>query len=179
MTEADDLTRVKETPKPIAIYTPAEMARLLAHAPEDTLPFLAIGAFAGLRHAEILRLDWSEVDLAGGLIEVKATKAKTASRRLVPIAANLQQWLAPRHQELGRVVPVDQMSERLAGLAKRPGVDLTWKRNALRHSFISYRVMPSCCRCHSTAFSMARLSMACRSISATCAAWAARRPAQS
>ena len=140
LTEADDLTRVKETPKPIAIYTPAEMARLLAHAPEDTLPFLAIGAFAGLRHAEILRLDWSEVDLAGGLIEVKATKAKTASRRLVPISANLRQWLAPRHQELGRVVPVDQMSERLTGLAKRPGVDLAWKRNALRHSFISYRV---------------------------------------
>jgi integrase len=119
LTEADDLTRVKETPKPIAIYTPAEMARLLAHAPEDTLPFLAIGAFAGLRHAEILRLDWSEVDRAGGLIVVKATKAKTASRRLVP---------------------VDQMSERLTGLAKRPGVDLIWKRNALRHSFISYRV---------------------------------------
>ena len=55
-TEADDLTRCKETPKPISIYTPEEMAKLLKHADDDIIPFLAIGAFAGLRHAEILRL---------------------------------------------------------------------------------------------------------------------------
>lgn len=138
LTEADDLARVKETPRPIGIFTPAEMAKLLRHADEDVIPFLAIGAFAGLRSAEILRLDWSEVDLAGGLIEVKATKAKTASRRLVPISANLKQWLAPRHQEIGRVVTVDEMSPKLTKLVEN--VNLKWKHNALRHSFISYRV---------------------------------------
>jgi integrase len=140
MTEADDLARAKETPQPIAIYKPAEMAKLLQHADEDVIPFLAIGAFAGLRHAEILRLDWSEVDLPGGLIEVKATKAKTASRRLVPIPANLKKWLAPRHQETGKVVVVEQMSGKLNKLAAKESVGLKWKRNALRHSFISYRV---------------------------------------
>ena len=57
------------------------------------VPFLAIGACAGLRHAEILRFDWADVDLAGGHIEVKAAKAKTASRRLVPTTKNLRQWL--------------------------------------------------------------------------------------
>ena len=48
-------------------------------APADLVPFLAIGAFAGLRHAEMLRLDWAEVDLAGGHIKAKAAKAKTSN----------------------------------------------------------------------------------------------------
>ena len=139
-TEADDLTRCKETPMPISIYTPEEMAKLLKHADEDIIPFLAIGAFAGLRHAEVLRLDWSEIDLAGGLIEVKAAKAKTASRRLVPISANLKKWLAPRHEGFGKVVLVEQVSGKLYDLTKNEQVGMTWKRNALRHSYISYRV---------------------------------------
>jgi integrase len=140
LSEADELTRVKEAAKPISLYQPEEMAKLLRHAPEDMVPFLAIGAFAGLRHAEILRLDWGEIDLAGRLIEVKATKAKTASRRLVPMAENLYQWLASRQQESGRVMAVEQVSDKLRRLAGQKAVGLKWKRNALRHSFISYRV---------------------------------------
>ena len=139
-TEADDLPRVKETPLPIEIYTPAQMATLLHHAEADLRPFLAIGAFAGLRTAEILRLDWSEVDLAGGLIEVKATKAKTASRRLVPMSANLKQWLAPLHQGSGKVIVVQQLSYTVRKLTAKESVGFKWKHNALRHSFISYRV---------------------------------------
>ena len=139
-TEADDLPRVKETAQPIAIYSPVEMAKLLHHAEEDVRPFLAIGAFAGLRTAEILRLDWSEVDLAGGLIEVKATKAKTASRRLVPISPNLKQWLAPLHQGTGKVIVIQELSYRLRKLTAKESVGFKWKHNALRHSYISYRV---------------------------------------
>ena len=140
LTEADDLHHVKETPRPIGIFTPAELTKLLARAHDDLLPFLALGAFAGLRHAELLRLDWSEVDLAGGFIEVKSTKAKTASRRLVPLSANLKLWLAPRHQPAGKLVPFKDVSHQLSALAAAEGVGLHWKRNGLRHSFISYRV---------------------------------------
>jgi hypothetical protein len=46
----------------------------------------------------------------------------------------------PRHREYGKVVPVEQMSGKLRKLARKKGVDLKWKHNALRHSFISYRV---------------------------------------
>ena len=116
------------------------MATLLHHAEADLRPFLAIGAFAGLRTAEILRLDWSEVDLAGGLIEVKATKAKTASRRLVPMSSNLKQWLAPLHQGSGKVIVVQQLSYTVRKLTAKESVGFKWKHNALRHSFISYRV---------------------------------------
>ena len=46
---------------------------------KDALPALAIGAFAGIRTAEVCRLDWSEVNLEKGLIEIKKGKAKTRS----------------------------------------------------------------------------------------------------
>jgi integrase len=121
------------------------------------VPFLAIGAFAGLRSAEIERLDWSEVHLAERFIEVKAAKAKTASRRIVPMSENLAKWLAPRAEKEGRVVPFDNVNKQIgwlvedttAGLkaaAKKEKKDpekvkaAVWKKNALRHSFISYRV---------------------------------------
>jgi integrase len=61
----------------------------------DVLPMLALGAFAGLRDAEIKRLDWAEVDRARKHIEITAVKAKSAKRRIVPIQANLAAWLRP------------------------------------------------------------------------------------
>ena len=142
LTEASDLQKAKEPPKPIGIFKPEQMAVLLKHAPADVVPFLAIGAFAGLRHAEILRLDWAEVDLAGGHIEVKAAKAKTASRRLVPIPENLRQWLSPLHDGTGKVVWQSdaKLSQQLAALAKSKPVKVKWQHNGLRHSYISYRV---------------------------------------
>ena len=130
---------------------------VFTHSRPELVPFLAIGAFAGLRSAEIERLDWSEVHLADRFIEVKTAKAKTASRRIVPITENLAKWLAPRAEKEGRVVPFDNMGKQLgwlvddvnAGLkkaAEEAGKDpeklkaAVWKKNALRHSFISYRV---------------------------------------
>jgi hypothetical protein len=38
-------------------------------------------------------LDWSEVNLMERHIEIKASKAKTAARRLTPITDNLAAWL--------------------------------------------------------------------------------------
>ena len=38
------------------------------------------------------------------------------------------------------MVAVEQMSGKLNDLAAKESVGLKWKRNALRHSFISYRV---------------------------------------
>ena len=115
-------------------------AKLLAAAPADFVPLLAIGAFAGVRVAEILRLDWGNVDLAGGFITVAADKAKTARRRLVPLSDNLRQWLAPYAQPEGKLWNLSDcmFSERSAATAAKARVD--WKANGLRHSFISYRV---------------------------------------
>src|ERR1035441_3491487 len=93
------------------------MAAVLESAEPALVPFLAIGAFAGLRHAEIQRLDWSEVRLDENLIEIKASKAKTASRRLVPIVPNLKQWLAKYRQPEGKVCEYVNVPKQLMWLS--------------------------------------------------------------
>jgi integrase len=91
-----------------------------------------------LRDAEIKRLDWSEVDLARGHIEVTAAKAKSARRRIVQIQPNLAAWLRPYSGIRGPAVPMGARSKlewarTKAGLAQ-------WPKNGLRHSFASYRL---------------------------------------
>lgn len=125
----------------IATFTPGEVARLLASAPDDIRATLAIGAFAGLRTEEIHRLEWQDVRLTERVIIVAAAKAKTASRRVVPILDNLAAWLAPLWRTEGDVDPSPTskaMTHRWRRIGERVGVP--WRHNALRHSFISYRL---------------------------------------
>jgi integrase len=126
---------------PPEIFTVDELRALLEAAMRispDVLPMLAIGGFAGLREAEIQRLDWNEIDFARGHIEVKAAKAKSARRRIIPIQPNLAAWLQPYSGMTGSVVPVGAR-RKLARV--RTAAKLTfWPNNGLRHSFASYRL---------------------------------------
>src|SRR5262249_32484795 len=97
------------------------------------------GAFAGLRRAEIERLTWSEVDFESGVIEVKASKAKTASRRLVKIQPNLREWLAAYRTCTGRVSPVN-LQRNTKSDRERAKLRSEWPQNALRHGFGSYHL---------------------------------------
>jgi integrase len=120
------------------ILTVDETSRLLENAPERLVPYIAIGAFAGLRRAELERLDWKEVDLHSRLIEVTASKAKSARRRFVKIKPNLLSWLKPYAQTRGAVTPSDYR-EQLDKAREDAGIQ-TWPNNALRHSFASYYI---------------------------------------
>ncbi|MCW5559432.1 MAG: site-specific integrase [Verrucomicrobiae bacterium] len=80
------------------IFTPDDMAKLLASAEESDQVLLAFGAFAGLRTAELHRLDWKDVPLSERAVVVGADKAKTASRRVIPISDNLVEWIIPSAQ---------------------------------------------------------------------------------
>ncbi len=124
----------------IAIYTAEETAALLAAASKDFLPVVAIGAFAGVRTAEIQRLTWQDIDLAGGFIHVGAAKAKTRSRRLVPILPNLAAWLAPYAKRRGSIWRGTARTFDLARAATVEKAGFAWRTNALRHSFCSYRL---------------------------------------
>src|SRR4029453_6280432 len=126
---------------PPDIFTVDELQALLEagnRVARDVVPMLAIGAFAGLREAEIQRLDWTEVDLARGHIEIKAAKAKSARRRIVPMQPNLSAWLRPYNGMPGLVV-----SEYARGKLARVRKDASltrWPKNGLRQPFASYRV---------------------------------------
>ena len=121
-----------------AIFTPAEMQKILAEGPDNLLPHMVIGALSGIRAAEIERLEWSEILWDRGYIEIKAAKAKTKARRLVPILPNLRAWLEPMKKEQGRVCFLRNLHLRLTYFGEKSGVG--WKQNALRHSFASYRL---------------------------------------
>jgi integrase len=95
--------KVKTAGGEVGILTPTQMTALLQAADEPLVPALAIGAFAGLRRAEIERLDWAEIDLDSNLIEVTAAKSKSARRRLVEISPNLREWLLPHRKLAGKV----------------------------------------------------------------------------
>jgi len=130
----------------IEIYAPGEIARLIAAAPDSFKPVLALQAFAGLRSAEVMRLDWQNVKLGRGHIEITAANAKTASRRIVPILPNLAAWLKDAAKKSGKIFPhtrayFHEMQRDISAKTKTEKLDaVAWKHNALRHSFISYRV---------------------------------------
>jgi integrase len=133
--------RPKLIDRPPEIFTVDELTALLQAAEgsePSVLPMLAIGAFAGLRDAEIKRLDWNEVDVARGHIEVKAAKAKSARRRIVPIQSNLAAWLRPYSGLTGQVVS-EGARGKLERIRKAAGLT-HWPKNGLRHSYSSYRL---------------------------------------
>ena len=130
--------KAKEIESAVGILTVEQTARLLEGAPTGLVPFFAIGAFAGLRRAELERLDWCEVDLQSGLIEVTAKKAKSARRRLVRIQENLALWLTPYAEPRGPVVPLNY--DNLLDDARAAAGIKKWPQNALRHSFASYHL---------------------------------------
>lgn len=131
--------KVKVIPGQVGILEPAQIAALLDAADESVIPSLAIGAFAGLRRAEIERLDWSEIDLDSNLIEVTAAKSKSARRRLVEISPNLREWLLPHRKLAGKVDPPGAR-ERAEEARERAEIH-DWPSNALRHSYASYHLV--------------------------------------
>jgi len=146
----------KEQHGDIEIYTSSELRLLLEAADPEYATCIALQAFAGVRSEELQRLTWEDLEKRDGYIEVAASKAKTASRRITPISKNLAAWLAnaPRSGKL--VWPHRQQSfyeQQEATVAAAQLVEnkrnektpkevktIKWKHNALRHSFISYRV---------------------------------------
>ena len=119
------------------VLNPEQFARLLENASPETLPYWAIGGFAGLRSAELGRLEWSDIDFERGLVEVTRGKSKTAARRHITIRPALAAWLTPyRGLVTGKVCPPN-LRKLLKADRVRAGI-IDWPPNALRHSFASY-----------------------------------------
>jgi len=136
-TEADLVDKVKERGGEIGILSPKELAELLSKANDEAALFMSLGAFSGIRTAELLRLEWSDINFERGHIIVGKHKFKTATRRLVPISANLMQWLSVYRKETGRIFAGNHTPDRVIAFAKQ---HVEWKSNCLRYSYASYRL---------------------------------------
>lgn len=127
-----------QTPQPAGIHTPNQVRTVLEFARGYNLCIcraLAVRYFAGLRSAEVNRLE--EYEIKESFIEVPAAKAKTRRRRPVSIQPNLRAWL-----DLGGSLPLHDISNTwrwfTAKLEKAHGVP--WPHNVTRHSFCSYHL---------------------------------------
>jgi integrase len=137
-TAADALGTYKIKQRDVEIYKPAEIRRLLNAAESDFLPYLALIAFGGVRREELHKgLSWDAINFDRGTITVPASIAKTARKRKIVMSENLMEWLAPYRLKSGPIFDIDPR-KRIAKVVKAAKVN--WKRNALRHSFGSYRM---------------------------------------
>jgi integrase len=139
----------------IKILTPEQVTRLITarqHAEEcgraqkSLVPFLALQAFAGIRHEEIVKLDWRDIDLEKRWIYISKSIAKTGAGRGVPICDNLAAWLSsgdpPYARRNGPICSLSQISGALTKAKRAAGIPAgeNETRNVLRKSYISYRL---------------------------------------
>jgi integrase len=108
---------------------------------ESFIPSLVIGAFAGLRWAEIQNLDWQRDILWDEGFICVGDENKTGHRQ-PPIHPNLAKWLAPYKGSMGPVCPFSRPDNVMRRLGIRAGLPVGGRRyaNALRHSYVSYRM---------------------------------------
>jgi integrase len=123
-TEAEHVAKAKDRGGDIEIFRPKQLADLLNAGDEEAKRYVALGAFTGLRAAELIRLEWEDINFARGHIHVAKAKAKTATRRLVPIQPNLAAWLAPyRLRKKGLVFPSEKAAGRAIAQARMPALN--------------------------------------------------------
>jgi integrase len=137
-TAAERLGAYKVKEREVEIFTPAEVARLLAHADEDFVPWIVLIAFGGLRNEELAKgLIWQSINFNRGYLIIPASIAKTNRKRKIDLPENALQWLAPYRNRTGPIFSKD-FRKPLALACQAAHVK--YKRNALRHSFGSYRM---------------------------------------
>jgi hypothetical protein len=138
-TEAELVDKVKAKGKSIETFSPQEFEVFLGAIRPNWRAWLAIGGLAGIRtDGEIFRTNWEYFKWDQRQIELPREVTKTNERRLVPICDRLFDILQPLRRECGPVVSLTKPEDETARLRRETGIP--WRRNALRHSFCSYRV---------------------------------------
>ena len=131
-------------------WSPGELATMLEAVDPKFLGWLACAAFGGFRSDELCTvspgkspLDWSDFQWDRGNIRVRPETDKNGKARNVAILPALAAWLEPIKEDSGPICPSlpwrpgkNGKPSETARLGKLVG---GWRRNALRHSWISYR----------------------------------------
>ena len=138
-----------DTKKPVEIYTPTELEKLLLKALEtdiELLPGLIVGNFLGLRpyefHAESLSrppLTWEEFNWDDKVLHVTGQKVRTKSTRDIPIQPAAEAWLEPFKELTGSMWRYTKAYEdKMNALRRKAGVESL--HDGYRHSYCSHRI---------------------------------------
>ena len=130
-----------------------DMTLILKHATKRTIPWLVLGAFAGVRSAEIERMSWEDIDWSSNLILIKGklvggSKSRANNDRAIAMTANVKVWLSPFRTYKGNILKslgvgdinkdiYNAINEVTHKIQKEKPL-FTWKQNANRHSFATY-----------------------------------------
>lgn len=132
--------RLPEPPKGILM---PEQAKALLRAAEvgraEMIPYLAVGLFAGVRPAELLRLGGGRI--GPEYIRLDGAVTKTADARTVPVSANLAAWLAaypPPARHALAPLSKKHLYAAIHKLCAAAGIG-GWPSDCMRHSYATYR----------------------------------------
>lgn len=103
----------------------------------ECVRFFALCLFAGLRPAEVERLEPKAIDLDNNVVRVSAAASKTHKPRHVTIQPNLREWLV----QYPKGTTTDQSHGNILAIRRECGLANTKGRDVLRHTFISNHVM--------------------------------------
>lgn len=126
---------------------PAEFDRLLAACKTvHHRRFIILAVFTGLRHQELVKLHWDEVDLKQRMIILQGDRTKNGRGREVPLTQVAYDTLCdtPAHRRAGWVFPgrsrdkpINHFGKAWLSIRKRAG--LPWLHiHDLRHTFASW-----------------------------------------
>jgi integrase len=125
------------------IFTVEKTESLLNHANEfGLLPYVAIGFFAGVRSAELMRMTAKNINFETKTIVVGADAAKKRSQRIIEISPALLGWLELCKGELQngeRLIETNKLRKNKPLLLVAAEIE-NWPANGLRHSFGSYHL---------------------------------------
>ena len=145
----------------VQIFSVAEVRKLLEIAKNDEMahvfvPYLALGLFLGLRPTEARLLNWNDIDLDQGSIEIKGSTSKVKSTRHIQVNPTALAWLrAYKPSDAKAIVPLNDYQyrvswDRIKNLAGwkvwEPNKAIQgdqealkdWPEDCLRHCYASY-----------------------------------------
>jgi len=108
--------------------------------------FISLAVWTGMRHQEIMKLHWDEIDLKHGLITLSGERTKNSCPRDIPLREVLMDTLSntPKTQRVGYVFkgekegqPQYSFQKRWVGIRKRAGMSYL-RIHDLRHTFGSW-----------------------------------------
>jgi integrase len=146
------LKALTELPNAPRLLEQDEVARLLEAMPDHQKALVACAVYAGLRRAELFHLQWRDVDLQKGELnvvssEMHPTKGKRSRR--IPLNDALQEALGRHPRRLGCPwvfgnqdgKPYDNVRKALDSAAQVAGIEDGVGLHQLRHAFCSHGLM--------------------------------------